>query len=539
MTARVIETPVLVVGGGPVGLALAADLGWHGVACTLLEQTDGRVVTPKMNEVNVRTMEFCRRWGIHDRVMNCPFPADHPLDVAYVTSLTGHELARIARPARCDQRPGPESAMTLQACSQTWFDPMLLELARSFDHVSVLHEHRCDGFEATQDGVRAQVTDLRSGESCEVRARHLVGADGAGSAIRRRLGIELVGSPVLSHACSLFFRTPDLLGQLGVKAATFFALLDRGGLWGNVRAIDPRAGLWRLMLDQRDDTPPEAIDRDALLERALGRRIAVDWVGASLWTRRGVVADRYSLGRVHLAGDAVHQVSPTGALGMNTGIGDAVDLAWKIAAVEAGWGGSDLIASYDAERRPVGARNVTMATAYYASNKAFDEPLDAIVDPTPEGATLRSRVAEHIRTKIALTFRTIGLQIGYRYDGSPICVPDGTPAPADAPDVYIPTTRPGARAPHVALAAGRSTLDCFGHGFTLVRTTADTPDPRALEAAAAAVGLPLKCVSLDDPTVARVYERRLVLVRPDGHVAWRGNWLPAEPSTVIDRVRGA
>ena len=534
------ETSVLIAGGGPVGLALAADLGWRGVECLLVEQTDGRITTPKMQEVNVRTMEFCRRWGVADRVMHCPFPDDHPMDVVFVTSLGGYELARMERPARKHQTPGPFSPVNLQICSQTWFDPILRELAQSYSGVTLCHRCRLETFETHEGGVTAEIVHLDTGERETVKARFLAACDGANSSIRQALGIKLVGSEVLSRPVHMFFRTADLVGKLGLRRGTFYLAIDRNGLWANVRVIDPAAGLWRLMvLDTPADLDPNRIDCNAHLRRALGRDIDVEWVGVSAWTRRGVVAERYSQGPVHLLGDAVHQLSPTGALGMNTGIADAVDLSWKLAAVIEGWGGDGLLASYDAERRPVGERNVRAATGYFESHRDFERGIEAIEDATPEGDEIRQRVGEQLLRDIARMFRTLGVQLGYRYDPSPICVPDGTPPPVDEPETYLPTARPGSRAPHVWLDDGRSTLDLFGRGFVLLRLGPEAPDPSLLLGTATERKMPLQVVTLHEPEVLERYDRRLVLVRPDGHVAWRGNEMPADVGALVDRVRGA
>ena len=534
------ETPVLIAGGGPVGLALAADLGWRGIECVLVEQTDGRINTPKMQEVNVRTMEFCRRWGVADRVMNCPFPDDHPTDVVFVTSLGGYELARMERPARKHQTPGPLSPVNQQICSQTWFDPILRELAQSYSDVTLCHRCRLETFEAHEGGVTAEIVHLDTGERERVRARFLAACDGANSAIRRALGIKLVGSEVLSRPVHMFFRIADLFGKLGLRPGTFYLTIDRNGLWANVRVIDPVAGLWRLMvLDSPADLDPNRIDCNAYLRRALGRDIDVEWVGVSAWTRRGVVAERYSQGPVHLLGDAVHQLSPTGALGMNTGIADAVDLSWKLAAVIEGWGGDRLLASYDAERRPIGERNVRAATGYFEDHRDFERGVEAIEDATAEGDEIRKRVGEQLLRDVARMFRTIGVQLGYRYDPSPICVPDGTPPPGDEPETYVPTARPGSRAPHVWLDDGRSTLDLFGRGFVLLRLGPDAPDPSPLVGAATERKMPLQVVSLYEPEVLQRYGRHFVLVRPDGHVAWRSNEMPVDVEAIVDRVRGA
>jgi 2-polyprenyl-6-methoxyphenol hydroxylase-like FAD-dependent oxidoreductase len=534
------ETPVLIAGGGPVGLSLAADLGWRGIECILVEQTDGQIKTPKMNEVNVRTMEFCRRWGIADRVMNCPFPDDHPMDVVFVTCLGGYELARMERPARKHQAPGPLSPMNQQTCSQKWFDPILREFAESHSTVTLRHRCRLETFAASEGGVTAELLHLDTGERERVKARFLAACDGANSSIRRTLGIRLMGSAVLSRPFHMFFRTADLFRKLGLKPGTFFLTIDRNGLWANVRVIDPVEGLWRLMvLDSPADLDPNRIDLSAYLHRALGRDIDVEWVSVSAWTRRGVVAERYSQGPVHLLGDAVHQLSPTGALGMNTGIADAVDLGWKLAAALKGWGGDGLLASYDAERRPIGERNVRAATGYFETHHDFEHGVEAIENATAEGDEIRKRIGEQLLRDIARMFRTLGVQLGYRYDPSPICVSDGTPPPPDEPETYVPTGRPGSRAPHVWLDDGRSTLDLFGRGFVLLRLGADAPVPSALIQAATRVKLPLEVVSLYEAKVLRSYGCRFVLVRPDGHVAWRGDQIPTDVGALIDRVRGA
>jgi len=527
------------VGGGPVGLALAVELGWRGVGCLLVEQTDGTITTPKMNEVNVRTMEFCRRWGIAGEVQNCPFPADYPLDAVFVTTLAGYELGRVPRPARSAAQPDPFSPMRFQACSQIWFDPILQNCARALPSVKLRYRHRLKHFEQSRDGIAADVVDLSTGARQRIEAAYLVGCDGANSDIRAALGIDLVGAGTISHPAHMFFRTPNLLERFGRAPGTFFFPVGNGGVWGNLRVIDPVNGIWRLMVDEVGSAAtPESIDKDACLRRALGRDIEVEWLGLSIWHRRSLVAERYSRGRVFLAGDAVHQLPPTGALGMNSGIGDAVDLGWKLAATLAGWGGASLLDSYDAERRPVGVRNVKMATSFYLNIEDFGEVDADIERDGPAGNRLRRELGERLTRSIGPEFRTIGLQIGYRYEESPICVPDGTPAPPDTAETYTPSARPGARAPHVWLRDGRSIIDLFGRGFVLLRF-AGAPPTDGLVAAAAARGVPLAVAAVNEPEAAQPYESKLVLVRPDGHIACRGNSVPADQAYLIDQVRGA
>jgi 2-polyprenyl-6-methoxyphenol hydroxylase-like FAD-dependent oxidoreductase len=406
--------------------------------------------------------------------------------------------------------------------------------------VQLRYRHRLESFEASDDGVVAEVTDLASGARTRLDADYLVGCDGANSGVRQALGVKLVGKEVIGHPLHMFFLAPDLLQQSGRDPATFFFLIDTGGLWGSLRIIDPARGLWRLMVDSMPQiTRAEEIDREAVLQRALGRAFKVQWLQTSIWKRRSVVAESYGSGRVFLAGDAVHQLSPTGALGMNSGIGDAVDIGWKLAAVIEGWGGQNLLDSYDQERRPIGVRNVGTATGFYMTNAGFGVGHARLEEASAESAQARRDVGAILERDVGREFRTIGSQIGYRYEGSPICIADGTAAPADEADTYIPSAWPGARAPHVWLNDGRSILDLFGGGFVLLRFGGNAPDGAAFEAAAAARRMPLKSVVISNPEAAELYARRLVLVRPDGHVAWRADELPVDALAVIDRVRGA
>jgi 2-polyprenyl-6-methoxyphenol hydroxylase-like FAD-dependent oxidoreductase len=533
------RTPVLIVGGGPVGLALACELGWRGIACTLIEQGDGTIVTPKMNEVNIRSMEFCRRWGIADAVHACPFPSDYPLDVAFVTSLSGYELGRVPRPPRKHATPERYSPMRLQVCSQMWFDPILQSYARTFAHVNLRYRTRLETFEQSESGVRAEVIDLEKGRREPFEAQYLVGCDGANSLVRRSLGIGLDGE-TLGHPLHMYFRAPKLLETCGRQPATFFITVDRQGAWSNIRVIDPVNAMWRLMvLDAGPGLTPESVDREAYLRRALGLSLDVEWLGTSIWTRRNAVAEHYSSGRVFLAGDAVHQLSPTGGLGMNTGIADAVDLGWKLAATLNGWGGSGLLPSYDAERRPIGIRNVNKSTEFHLEEQKHGNGTAAIEEDSIAGAQVRARVGEALVRDVGRMWRTPGLQIGYRYEDSPICVPDGTPPYPDNPADFIASSRPGSRAPHVWLGDGRSTLDLFGRGFVLLCLGASPPEIAEIELAAAARGVPLEVAKVTQPDTMELYQHRLVLVRPDGHVAWRADEPPRDAGAIIDQVRGA
>jgi FAD binding domain len=250
------------------------------------------------------------------------------------------------------------------------------------------------------------------------------------------------------------------------------------------------------------------------------------------------VAERYRVGRVLLAGDAAHLNHPAAGLGLNTGLGDAVDLGWKLAAVYAGWGGSALLDTYEGERRPVGIRNVGHADTSHAGDRE-QTPAAAIGDDTAAGAQARRELGEAIMASQTRKVITDGLALGYRYDRSPIVWPDGTPSPEDSVTDYHPTARPGSRAPHAWIGEGHSTVDLFGQGFVLLRLGNAAPDASPIERAFAQRGVPFSVETVDSPDVAALYERKLVLVRPDGHVAWRADAPPANPLALADRVRGA
>jgi hypothetical protein len=231
-------------------------------------------------------------------------------------------------------------------------------------------------------------------------------------------------------------------------------------------------------------------------------------------------------------------MSPTGGFGMNTGIQDAVDLSWKLAAVLEGWGGETLLASFDTERRPIGHRNVAEASRNLR-RMLSPGPHPDLLDDTAAGAATRATLGRAFAALMRHEWFTLGIHLGYRYEGSPICVGDGTPAPPDEPGTYIPTARPGHRAPHAWLDDGRSTLDLFGRGFVLLGFGVDASEAAPLIAAAEQRGVPLSFTRVEQPDIAALYERRFVLVRPDGHVAWRADAMPADQRAVIDLVRGA
>lgn len=588
------RTEVLVVGGGPVGLALAGDLGWRGRHCVLVEQTDGTIVQPKMDGVNVRTMEFCRRWGLVDTIKSCPYPSSFPQDMVYLTGLNGYELGRevFAKPSggaeEASSTPSPESRVR---CPQNMFDPILRDFAARWPTVDLRYETRMTGLVAEDGHVLVKLEDARTGRASSIRARYVVGCDGAGSSVREQVGISMSGKGVLSYTTNVVFRCADLVARHDKQLAYRHIFIGPEGAWATLVAINGRDE-WRLSLiggvERRKFT---ADDIDAAIRRLVGADIEYEIVSVVPWTRRELVADSFRSGNVFLAGDSAHVMSPTGGFGMNTGIADAVDLSWKLDAVLSGWGGPALLDSYESERRPVALRAAREATGNLARTLSPGAN-PRLLERSYEGALIRYEVGRRYSATMLREWYKLGIDLGYAYAGSPICWPEADgPAPSAPPQagaatppygfmadgrpvtpsmlrewqrlavhlaegvsvetdwqelpaqevmLYTPAARPGARAPHLWLEDGRSTLDLFGPSFILLRVGENAPASAPLEEAAREQGLPIGVSVLPGAEAKRLFARALVLVRPDGHVAWRGDAWPRQGAgALVERVRGA
>ena len=537
MSAR---TAVLIVGGGPVGLALAGELGWRGVACTLIEKTDGSIEQPRMDLVGIRTMEFCRRWGILDWVRDAPYPLDYPQDYIYVTGLNGYELGREPFPGRGFEPCPPESPQKRERVPQDMFDPILRRFAERSPHLTLRYNAELVSFEETPDGVRTQIRNTMTGAAETIDAAYMVGTDGGGSTVRETLGIGMSGTPALTYTTNVMFRCKNF-AELHDKGLGYrFIFIGPEGTWLTIVAVNGGDRFRMSIVGSPQKINHTEDDIHAALKRAMGRDFDYEILSVMRWVRRELVADRYGTDRVFIAGDAAHLMSPTGGFGMNTGIGDAVDLGWKLEAAIKGWGGADLLASYDAERRPVGLRNVAEASRNLRRMLSTRERLPGpeLFQPGAANDAARKEYGDWFAAIMRHEWFANGVMLGYRYDNSPIVWGDGTPAPPDPSHPYTQTARPGARAPHVWLADGRSTLDLFGRGFVLLRLGDHPPSAAKIVRTAETRGVPLTAIEITEPDALAAYERRLVLVRPDGHVAWRADQEPADATALIDVIRG-
>ncbi len=533
------RTSVLIVGAGPVGLALAGDLGWRGISCTIIEKTDGAIVQPRMDLVGVRTMEFCRRWGIADWVRNSPYPRDYRQDYIWVSAVTGFEFGREPFPTLNDEPCPPQSPEKRERCPQDMFDPVLARFVRSFPHVELRYRTELTGFAQDAGGVTATVMTDCGEETIE--ADYLVGTDGAASTVRQLLDIPMTGNPALTYTTNAIFRSPEF-NHLHDKGEFYrFIIIRPEGTFATIVAINGRDRFRISIVGSEEKRAYTEAEIRAAIITAFGKPFDFEILSILPWVRRELVADQFGAGRVFLAGDAAHLTSPTGGFGMNMGIQDAVDLGWKLAAVLNGWGGKNLLASYDIERRPVAIRNVREASGNLnrmLSPRKMKPPPEAFL-PGPDGDAAREIFGRAYTEMMKREWFSIGIHLGYRYENSPIIISDGTPEPPDAVTTYEQTARPGHRAPHAWLTQERSTLDLFGRGFTLLHLGRNAPGPPPWLDAAEAAGLPLYGAVIPSDDILHLYGNCLVLVRPDGHVCWRGDDIPADPQRIIDIVRGA
>ncbi|MCB9551573.1 MAG: FAD-dependent monooxygenase [Myxococcales bacterium] len=530
-----------IVGGGPVGMTLALELGRRGIPSVVFEQRKSTTHEPRCTLTNMRSMEHYRRLGVADAIRAAGVPRDYRQDVVFATRLCGREIHRFEYPSIGEaEKTGasvafdhPAGAERPQRISQIFLEPVLKAAIEAEPNVEVCFGWRVDGIEPAEDHVVVQATGP-GGAIREERVDYLAACDGGGSMVRKGLNIAMEGHPAVGNNLGVFFRSRDLRARTPLGDALFWWILNHE-VRGVFIALDGRElytyhQLVELDLDIRH------VDPVALVRAAAGADIEVELEAINPWQAHQLVAHRYREGRIFLVGDAAHLNQPTGGFGMNTGVGDACDLGWKLAAVLDGWGGAKLLDTYEAERRPIAVRNVAAAGRNAADLKRHAVPPSIEADDAA-GEMVRALAGAQIAHGNRKEFESAGVQLGYHYGDSSIVVPDGTPPPPDDETEYTPIARPGSRAPHLALGGGEILYDRFGSGFTLLQLAA--ADPAPIVAAAAKRGVPLTVVTLDRDDARALYAAPLVLIRPDQHVAWRGDAAPDDPVQLIDTVRGA
>ena len=537
-----LYVPVLIAGAGPSGLVLAAELSRHGVASVLVERNEHTTLFPKMDITNGASMELLRRLGVDADLRTVGVGAQHSFDVIFAAGLDGPVHGRWRLPSVDEQRAliaatadGSMPGQPWQRCSQAIFEAMMMDRAHRDPLVDVRQGWRLQNCGQIGDVVAAQLADS-DGNTVTVHADYLVGCDGASSRVRSELGIQMDGLKDFITCALVHFRSLDLtnLHALGQFWHVFTA---NGAILISQNEIDT----WTLHQDlgtQVDDPDPIGDPRE-FVARALGRPIVIDDVlASSVWRPNAMLADSYGRGRILLAGDAVHTMIPTGGYGMNAGLGDAVNLGWKLAASVQGWGGQLLLTSYEIERRPIGDRNRTACVENAMAHLQYRDMVDPQLFEQDDdaGQAHRHQVAQFLAAHDAENL-SLGIELDVRYDNSPVVVPDGSTAPPWDRRTFVPTVRPGHRAPNIVLREQDTLFDQFGPGFTLVDALDDNCQSSRLLSEAAHVGLPIRHLTLTDPALATLYQRKLVLVRPDLHIAWSGTDA-TDATEIIAHVRG-
>src|ERR1700683_988725 len=557
------NTPVAIVGGGPVGLVLAFLLDYHGTKCTIFNTEPHSRWHPKGNGQNARTMEIYRRLGFSDEVRRLGLPGDHPFDQAYFTRLNAHEIYRFPMPTRderiamrrqmpvTDQLPEP-----MFHVNQMYVELFLLERARKLESIDVRFGWEVDWF--TQDETGVCLHSLRDDGADEIicNAAYAVACDGGRSFIRKTLGIGYEGDVQKKDAYwagqffSIYMRIPDLYKFVGHRRAwMYWAVNPDPHTRGVIFTLNGVDEFMMLIKPERGRTDVDVAQVADWVKRTIGADIPVEIIAYHPWSAgQALVAERYKAGRIFIAGDAAHLFTPTGGFGMNTGIDDSSNLAWKVAAVLQGWGAPRLLDSYEAERKPIGYRN-TGASRKYASRMHDAAVPEEVEADGPAGDAARAAASKLSYVRYNHFNRdedkdAVGGQIRGRFDGSPIIVPDGEPPPEIFPetyDEYVPTSLPGGRAPHLWLddvrGMGSSLFDRLGHGFTLLRLDA-AAETTALEQTAATRGIPLTILDVTLPEARALYGCGLALIRPDQYIAWRGDRLPNDLDALLAQVTG-
>ncbi len=533
--AEVQETDVLIIGSGPVGLALAIELGRRGVRCLVLEQNERVGLNPRAKTTNARTREHLRRWGIAENLRKASdLSPNYPSDIVFATRLNGPLLTRIENAFNCSPEKNDMYSESGQWVPQFVLEEVLRSYAVTLPGVEVRFntEYLC----ATQNGetVTATVRDMMDSREYQVRGRYMVGADGSRSVVRETVGAVMKGTRNIAQNFNVQFRAPELakLHQHG-PAIMYWQINSEVP-----SVLGPMGDVW-YFIATRIDSKIEGNEEELkeLIQLSTGFRFEMEIVGTSPWAAHSLIADRYSLGRIFLAGDACHLHPPFGGYGMNMGIADGVDLGWKLAATLQGWGGEDLLASYEVERRPIHEWIIEEAIANYNAlgNHLLLPGLEA---PGKLGDATRREAGDVIFAAKQREFRTLGAVLGYCYENSPVIVPDGSVAPPANSSIYRPSAHPGCVAPHLWLADGSSLYDHFGDGFTLLITAGDGAGVSEAEQTAHAMHVPLKTLRLDEPRLRARYGASFALIRPDQHVVWRGETL-ADFGSVLKQVTGS
>lgn len=545
---READTSVLVVGAGPVGLTLAIDLASRGIAVTVVEtRSAGEPPNVKCNQVSARSMEVFRRLGLANQIRDTGLPAEYRNDVSCCVSATGAELSRIKLPSRMGRIRGEKgedswwpTAEFPHRINQLFLEPLLFAHAAAQPFIRILNRTQFEEFAQGVDGVTAVARDLDNGERMAITSRYLVGCDGGRSTVRHGIGAEFVGTPVVQRVQSTYFRAPKLIGMLPAEPAWMYLAFNPRRC-GTMMAIDGKE-TWLIHNFLYHGEPDyNSVDRDWSIRNILGVGPDFEYevISKEDWIARRLVADRFQDGRVFICGDAAHLWIPHAGYGMNAGIADAAGLSWMLAAVLKGWAEPELLYAYQLERQPITDQVSQFAFKMNERVSQQRREISSDIERQDEvGTATRTAFGKETYELYIQQQCCGGLNFGYFYAGSPVIAYDSELHPIYSMGHFTSSSVPGCRAPHFWLGEDRSLYDALGDGFALLRFDSSVIVTGIVDAAARR-GLPLVVLDLDGSDAHDLYARKLVLVRPDRHVAWRGDAEPASPMELLDLVRGA
>ncbi len=530
------QTDVVIIGAGPVGLSLAIELGQHGIRCLLVEQNESVGNNPRAKTTNVRTREHLRRWGIADKLREAStLPPDYPSDIIFVTRLNGPQLTKIENAFNCSLDRNDLYSESGQWVPQYVLEQVLRAHVDTLPSVEIRFTTAYVGAVQDENGVTTTLRNVHTGEETTVSSAYLVGADGSRSPVRETIGAMMEGKRGTAENVNVQFRSSELgkLNPHGPAIMYWTINGDAPSLIGPMESPD----IWYFIATRYDGNLAD-IDPKALIRRATNLDFEMEILGTAPWAAHSLIADKYAEGRIFLAGDACHLHPPFGGYGMNMGIGDGVDLGWKLTATLQGWGGPALLASYEQERKPIHRMIVDEANANYAA-LGNHLTLPGLEVPGPVGDATRREVGDVIFTAKMREFKTLGAVLGYRYE-SPVIVGDGSVPPAMTAMIYRPSGYPGCLAPHLWLEDQTSLYDQFGPGLTLLATDTAATEANLRDAVsvADALDIPLKTVVPNDHRLRRRYGAAFALIRPDQHVAWRGDALPDDFGALLEQISG-
>ncbi len=535
-----MDASVIVVGAGPVGLALAINLGRAGIKTILLERNPEPQFLPKMERCNARSMEMFRRIGLSKKIRDAGLRADCPMDVFIVEDLTKPALLEEKHPSiqtfqgkikECKDLSMPLEPY--QLISQYTLEPLLKAEAEALQSVEVLFGHEFMEFSQSDDGVSVRFKDS-DGQSKTLTAAYLVGCDGGSSPIRKQLGIKLRGEGGILELQQALFYCEEL-----------FERLPHGSGPGQGRHYH-RADAEHTFLIMQDSTKhwslhatvPDAEAMKRKFEEIVGFPVNYELLSCAPWRQNLLLADRYREGRVFLAGDSVHLVIPTGGLGMNTGVGDAFDLAWKLIGTLKGWGGPELLDSYEIERRQVGDRNVGASRyANVGRQKWRSIATDEIFSGTEAGESLKRKLIQVADSEQRKGNRMIGAELGYRYVDSP-CIDNVPGGPEHRVGEYNPNVWPGSRLPHCWLDDASALQDQLPETYVLLSLGKKSLDTSKLRQSYEKIGAPVTEVRIESDRLRDLYGFDFLVLRPDMHVVWRGNDAPQNPQEIASISTG-